>query len=47
MISDFMKHYVAKIQEHEDRSASWNERHEYWRQYHIDNTIEYGQADEA
>ncbi len=29
-----IKHYVEKIIEHEARRASWNERMEYWKNYH-------------
>ena len=28
-----IKHYIEKCKEHEDRRASWIERHEYWKQY--------------
>ena len=29
-----INHYVKKIKEHEARRASWNERMEYWKNYH-------------
>tara|TARA_B100000900_G_C20482596_1_gene676118 strand:+ start:165 stop:377 length:213 start_codon:yes stop_codon:yes gene_type:complete len=29
-----IKHYVEKIKEHEARRASFNERMEYWKNYH-------------
>jgi hypothetical protein len=37
MTSDFMKHYVAKIKEHEELRLSQNERDAYWIQWHLDN----------
>lgn len=29
-----INHYVKKIKEHDARRASWNERMEYWKNYH-------------
>ena len=26
-----MSHYITKHKEHEERRASWTERHEYWK----------------
>jgi hypothetical protein len=28
-----IEHYIKKYKEHEERSASTNERNEYWKQY--------------
>jgi|TARA_B100001094_G_scaffold17161_1_gene14755 hypothetical protein len=32
-----IKHYVAKLKEHEARAASTNERNEYWKKYKLEH----------
>ena len=39
-----IKHYVKMMLEHEARRASWNERMEYWKNYH--DNMDNPQADD-